>query len=314
MQARLLPRGHDLPGNIEECLHILGDIIQKYNDADEENLPQENDYLKAMDLLKRINDLKGVRPVATGWQNQAQNQQIQVLTRVVIQWRERETLALAPSRAGLSSIRQIENKSNYVTCSICSHLVKDHYSLVRHQKRTSCKTVGVMKKVQDGKCWRLVCLLNANRKSFEDIQIRDAFLVALSFLFLRAQPVIRRLKADGSIPSYNKKAFPQRLIPKMLWNSLWDPGSYFFDRECLYPKDKTRMLMYDPSMFTGKVYPRVHMERQSLTQWPYSNISTIRPCIMTTYQLQNYKEGHGYWTQLMTIDVDDETTFNPQAE
>lgn len=306
--ARLAPRGSNLPANIEECLHMLSAIIQKYNDQDEEDAPQENDYLQAMDLLKRINDLK-LQPSSAMSSNQQQI--IRTVTQVVIQWRSRETHNVPRIRAQSASIvSELEEKSSYLECCVCQRLVKDRYSLLRHQKRISCKQVGLLKSFSV-RVKALVSKLNIqllDATPSGSCLISDAFLLSLSWLCERAQPVIRRPKPDNSVPLLSNKPFPQRLLPKMLWNSIWDPRCSFHDEALLWPKDSKRMLIYDPSMFFGKVCPRKEMARQSLTAWPFSRLLPPMPIVFNAYNFQRYT-GEGCWNtwaMRMSVDVADD--------
>lgn len=308
MQARPAPRGSNLPGNIEACLHMLSAIIQKYNDQDEDDAPQENDYLQAMDLLKRINDLK-LQPSAAVSANQQQT--IRTVTQVVIQWRSRETGHVPRQRVQTASIvSELEAKSLYLECHICQHLVKDRYALARHQKRLTCRQVAILKSYTP-RMRALVERLNVKNLHASPVGscvISDAFLLSISWLCIRSEPIIRRPKADASVPLYNHKPFPQRLIPKRLWNSIWDPRGYFHDELFMCPKDSKRMLVYDPSMFMGKVYPKPHMPRKSLTTWPFVPLKPVVPQVFTTYQFTSFRDDGpwSYWAMRMSIDVADD--------
>ena len=306
---RLAPRGSELPSNIEACLQMLSEIIQKYNDQDEDDEPQEVDYLLAMDLLKRINDIKGLPAAAVV--PAGQQRIIQTVTQVVIQWRERETTALPLQRLQLASSAQVlQKQSQYEECSVCHHLVKDAYSLSRHMKRISCKRIGILKSMTD-KFKAFIGRLNVKfvTASRDDpCVISEAFLLSLSFLHMRAQPIIRRPKPNHSVPLVNGRPFPQRLLPKMLWKSIWDPRGSFHDEAFLFPKDSKRMLVYDPSMFFGRAYPRENMERKTLTAWPFTRCVAPSVQIWTTYQLQNWKDSGpwGGWSMVMVVDVADD--------
>jgi len=308
LSARLALRGSNLPTNIEECLHMLSAIIQKYNDQDEGDMPQEVDYLEAMDLLKRINDLRlngsSGRGAAVGPNAVAR---IQTVTQVVIQWRERQTFRppLERIQSG-SAITALSLQVGFLECPICHHMVKDRYALTRHQKRITCKSVALAQSISP-KTMDLIRRLNEKFKSEHvDACIRTPFLLQLSPIFLRAQPIIRRPKSDGSVPLYNKKPFPQRLLPKMLWNSIWDHRCSFHDEACLFPKDGRRMLIYSPDMFAGKVYPRPYMERKSLTQYPFTGLDLPHPRIFTAYALETLADLWGPWSLRLCIDVADD--------
>jgi hypothetical protein len=309
MSARLPPRGSDLPTNIEACLQLLSAIIQKYNDQDEDDEPQENDYLQAMDLLKRINDIKGqpaavVVPVS-------QQRVIQTVTQVVIQWRERETGSVPSARLQLaSSMKALEMQTEYEECPFCHHLVKDKYAMARHQKRITCKQAAILGSIPakyhafiGRQNTRLLQAVPAN-----SCVISEAFLLSLSFMFARAQPIIRRQKPDMSVPQKNGKSFPQRLLPKMLWKSIWDPRGAFHDEAMTCPRDSTRILIYDPSMFVGTVYPKQNMERKSLTAWPFTRLTLVFPIVFTGWQLSLYNDGGpwGQYSQMLSIDVADD--------
>ena len=309
MSARLPPRGSELPNNIEACLQMLSEIIQKYNDQDEEDEPQEVDYLKAMDLLKRINDIKGQPAAAVVPANQQRT--IQTVTQVVIQWRERETSALPIQRLQLASAAQVlEKQTQYEECPICHHLVKDVYSLSRHQKRITCRRIRLLKTMSD-KFKTFIGRVNTRlllSLPVDSCVISEAFLLSLSFIHLRAQPIIRRPKPDNSVPLVNGKPFPQRLLPKMLWKSIWDPRGSFHDEAFLFPKDSKRMLVYDPSMFWGRAYPRQHMERKTLTSWPFTRCSPIMPHTLSAYQFQTWRDSGTWnnWSMVMVVDVADD--------
>ncbi len=308
MPPRLLPRGHDLPTSIEECLHMVSDIIQKYNDAEEGEEPQEGDYLKAMDLLKRINDLR----IGAGVSHNQQNR-IQTVTRVVIQWRERDTVHPSPSRVALSAVQEMEKKANYLLCPFCSTLVKDSYAMVRHTKRPSCKTAAIIKAI---KPVSHLLMERVNLRN-ENTDLRLPFLVTLSFIFLRAEPCIRRPKPDGSVPTWYGKPFPQRLLPRRLWNSIWDPRGYFLDNEMKCPRDPTRMLVYTPNMFCGKIYVRPYMERHTLANSPWLDLRFISPfhtpsVLSSSFNFETYQRamanpnGKHPWNFVMSIDVENE--------
>lgn len=304
MPPRLPPRGYDLPTSIEECLHMVGEIIQKYNDAEEGDEPQEGDYLKAMDLLKRINDLRQTVPHA----HSQHAPHIQTVTQVVIQWRERQTLRSAPSRISISAVSELERKADFLICPFCSTMVKDQYAMVRHTKRVSCKTAAFVKAIRpiSHSLMERVNFLNGNT------DLRLPFLVTLSFIFLRAQPCIRRPKPDGSVPTWFGKPVPQRLLPKRLWHSIWNPRGYFHDDHMTYPKDPTRMLVYCPSMFFGKVYTKPYMERQSLANSPYTDLKPQTPLVFSSFSWETYQRalanpnGRHPWNYVMSIDMEDE--------
>ena len=299
MTARLPPRGSSLPSNVQECLHMLSSIIQKYNDQDPEDVPQEVDYLQAMDLLKRINDI--------GCSTAMQSTQVRTINTVVVQWRERQTNHRERQTQQLKS----EQMKQYITCEICGHFVKDGYAYTRHKKRLSCIRVSIIRKMP-AKVRNLIHNLNTKMLAKEERDdhylayfISEAFLVELSLIHLNAQPKIRRPQGpDGRIPLLNKHPFPQRLIPERLWNSLWDPRGYFLDDKMTVPRDPRRMLVYDPSMFFGKIYVKHDMFRRSLVVSP-TTLEAPKPAVWSTLVMQSWI-GEGRWAfnaLRMSIDV-----------
>lgn len=301
-----------MPNNIEACLHLLSAIVQKYNDVDPNDMPQEVDYLQAMDLLKRINDIKttphGVAVAA----------QVQTITQVVVQWRERQTAQNSFVQVSLHGDLEMQ-LSGYTACPICGQLVKDKYALHRHQKRASCMRASVVLGVcSDPKQSAMMKRMNAKLLSDErgvqlplillhpemaDVRISPAFILALTTIFRNAQPVIRRAKDDHSVQLHRGRPFPQRLLPKMLWNSMWHPSAYFHDDAYLCPKDNSRMLMYDPSMFYGKVFPRLSMYRHTLTTFPFTLLRPACPQVFASYMLPWAYESWSDISQKMCVDV-----------
>lgn len=300
---RPAPRGADLPGNIEGCLQMLCAIIQKYEDKDPEDPAQENDYLKAMDLLKRVNDIKSANG---GGMPVAQAAQIRTVTQVVVQWRERETHHVPRPQLQLSNTGAVASMKGFITCDVCNHMVKDEYALSRHKKRITCIRAGIVAGFS-AKLIRLVTKVNTTRL-FCECRIEDPFLLELSLILKNAQPIIRRPRPDNSVPLYRKRPFPQRLLPKKLWNSLWDPRAYFHDDALVYPKDPQRMLLYDPTMFCGKIRIHHDMYRHSLSHSSSIVLRMPEPRIWTAYFLANWKE-EGPWgdfSMRMCIDVQEE--------
>ena len=309
LQLRPAPRGADLPANIEGCLQMLCAIIQKYEDKDPDDPAQENDYLKAMDLLKRVNDIKSASGGAAV--PVAQAAQIRTVTQVVVQWRERETHHVPRPQLQLSNTGAVAAMKGFITCDICNHMVKDEYALSRHKKRITCIRAGIVSGFSV-KLMKLVTAINKKVPSSMDpaytYYIGTPFLLELSLVLKNAQPIIRRPRPDNSVPLYRKRPFPQRLLPKKLWNSLWDPRAYFHDDALVYPKDSQRMLLYDPTMFCGKVRITHDMYRHSLSHSCNIVLRMPEPKVWTAYTLANWKE-EGPWGDMsmrMCIDVQDE--------
>jgi hypothetical protein len=307
LQPRPAPRGANLPANIEECLQLLCGIVQKYNDNDPDDAPQENDYLQAMDLLKRINDIKGA-----GGHSVAQQAQIRTVTQVVVQWRERETHHVPRAQLQLSNTGAVAAMKGFITCDVCNHMVKDDYAMARHKKRITCIRAGIVAGFS-AKLLRLVHAVNTRvRACTLDVALSccvlQPFLLELSLILKNAQPIIRRPKPNGSVPLYRKRPFPQRLLPKMLWNSLWDPRGYFHDVAMIYPKDPQRVLMYDPSMFCGKIRIPADIYRRTLTHVGSVNLRLPEPRVWTVYGYTNWRD-EGLWgdgSLRMCIDVQED--------
>lgn len=312
IQMRPAPRGSNLPNNIEACLQMLCGIIQKYEDNDPNDPAQENDYLQAMDLLKRVNDIKSLQGGAAV--PVAQAARIQTVTQVVVQWRERETHHVPRPQLQLGNIGAVSGMRGFITCDICNHMVKDEYALARHKKRITCIRAGIVA----GFSAKLLNLVHAVNTRARECNLYTAlsccvgqpFLLELSLILKNAQPIIRRPKPNNSVPLFRKRPFPQRLLPKKLWNSIWDPRGYFHDVAMIYPKDPQRVLLYDPSMFCGKIRITQDMYRHSLCHFGAVMLRLPEPRVWTGYTLANWTE-EGPWGDMslrMCVDVEEEDT------
>lgn len=279
--ARLPPRGSNLPGNIPDCLHLLTEIVSKYNDADPDDPPQENDYLQAMDLLKRINDIRpsgfGI-PAAGGG---AAANASPAIPQIVIQWRQRATFHHQQPAIDLADDLAM-SLAGYVNCPKCGRMLKDRYALQRHQKRAACLRASVLV-AANGNTQFQRFLARVNLKIMSDergqrqmefsrfperacVRISIGFVAAMAQIHKEAQMVVRRPKSDYSIPLLHNRPYPMRLLPQMLWDSLWNPSSYFWDAAFVCPKDDRRVLMYHPGMFVGKMKTPPNIFRVSLCQ------------------------------------------------
>lgn len=188
--------------DITTMLGSLMEIICKYEEKDPENMPNEGDYLLAMNTLKALNDRKGN---FTAVQRQ-----------VIIQMRDRirrvpNILEITNRHAGW----MMKKLKEYVTCDICGSQLVDEYSLNRHKKRQNCRTTRAR-----------VFFFSAQ------FQIRKArweakgcfidfpFVAAMFQIHEDTRPQILMLPEVREF-TWSQHMMPRRIIPRHLWESMW---------------------------------------------------------------------------------------------
>lgn len=208
--------------DITAMLGSLMEIISKYEDKDPDNMPNEGDYLLAMNTLKALNDRKGNFSA--------------VQRQVVVQIRERvrrlpNLLELTQRHAHWMTKKLMD----YVSCDICGTLIANEYALNRHKKRQNCKEMRARVEFFGDK-FRLRCE-RWNNKGFV---IDFPFFVALCGILDDARPKILILP-NAREYTWPQNMIPRRILPVHFWESIWSATAQSVNEKFAF--------RYDPNMF-----------------------------------------------------------------
>ena len=190
--------------DITDMLSSLMEIISKYEEKDPENMPNEGDYLLAMNTLKALNDRKGN---FTSIQRQ-----------VVIQIRDRirrvpNLLDITNRHAGW----MMKKLREYVTCDVCGSQLVDEYSLNRHKKRQNCRTSRARTFLFSPQFQH-----RKARWAARGFSIDFPFVAAMFQIHDNTRPQILILP-DPAVREFTwpKEMIPRRIIPREMWESMW---------------------------------------------------------------------------------------------
>lgn len=202
------------------------EVISKYEEKDPANLPNEGDYLLAMNTLKALNDRKE--------RFTSNNHQIVVHMRERI--RRLPNLLEITSRHANWMLKKIQG---YITCDACGSQIANEYALNRHKKRAGCRAM-------KARVFFFSPKFQAKKEKW------DAKGYPIDFPFVAAIFQIH----DDSAPKivvlpncreyvWPQKMIPRRLLPGMLWESIWSNTA-----QNVNPKFAFR---YEPNMFCVKL-------------------------------------------------------------
>lgn len=214
--------------DITEMLGSLMEIICKYEEKDPENMPNQGDYLLAMNTLKALNDRKGN---FTSVQRQ-----------VVIQLRDRirrvpNILEITNRHAGW----MMKKLREYVTCDVCGSQLVDEYSLNRHKKRQNCRTSRARTFFFSQKFQQRMA-----RWAARGFPIDFPFVAAMFQLHENTRPQILILPDPAAREfTWPKEMIPRRILPRALWESMWSATAQGVNPRFCFK--------YEPEMFCHKL-------------------------------------------------------------
>jgi len=214
--------------DITDMLGSLMEIICKYEEKDPENMPNQGDYLLAMNTLKALNDRK--------------SNFTSVQRQVIIQLRDRirrvpNILEITNRHAGW----MMKKLREYVTCDVCGSQLVDEYSLNRHKKRQNCRTSRARTFFFSPKFQQRIA-----RWATRGYPIDFPFVAAMFQLHDNTRPQILILPDSGVREfTWPKEMIPRRILPRAVWESMWSATA-----QGVNPKF---CLKYEPEMFCHKL-------------------------------------------------------------